>query len=97
MHKNDIPKVSFITDFGIFCYLFMAFGLKNAGATYQRLVNKSFKDLIGKIMEVYVDGMLVKSLVKDDHITHFREAFEVLGYHIMMLNPAKWDLESFWD
>ncbi|KAL8134178.1 hypothetical protein AgCh_009294 [Apium graveolens] len=78
MHKDDIPKVSFITDFGVYCYLVMAFGLKNAGATYQRLVNKIFKDLIGKTMEVYVEHMLVKSLVKTDHITHLREAFKVL-------------------
>ena len=89
MHKEDIPKVSFITDFGIFCYLVMAFGLKNAGATYQRLVNKIFTHLIGKTMEVYVDDMLVKSLVKSDHIKHLREAFEVLRHHKMMLNPAK--------
>ena len=45
MHKDDTSKVSFITDFGVFCYLVMAFGLKNAGATYQRLVNKIFKHL----------------------------------------------------
>ncbi|KAL8116987.1 hypothetical protein AgCh_023241 [Apium graveolens] len=89
MQKGDIPKVSFITDFGVYCYLVMAFGLKNAGATYQRLANKIFKDLIGKTMEVYVDDMLVKSLVKTDHITHLREAFEVLRYHKMMLNPTK--------
>ncbi|KAL8146473.1 hypothetical protein AgCh_004271 [Apium graveolens] len=89
MHKDDIPKVSFITEFGVYCYLVMAFGLKNAGATYQRLVNKIFKDLIGKTMEVYVDDMLVKSLAKTDHITHLREAFEVLRYHKMMLNPTK--------
>ena len=89
MHKDDVPKVSFITDFGVFCYLVMAFGLKNAGATYQRLVNKIFKPLIGKIMEVYVDDMLVKSLDKADHIKHLRESFEILRHHKMMLNPAK--------
>ena len=67
----------------------MAFGLKNAGATYQRLVNKIFKHLIGKTMEVYVDDMLVKSLKKADHIKHLQEAFEVLRHHKMMLNPSK--------
>ncbi|XP_074360195.1 uncharacterized protein LOC141700298 [Apium graveolens] len=55
MHKDETPDVSFITDFGLFCYLFMAFGLKNAGATYQRLVNKILAHLIGKTMEVYVN------------------------------------------
>ena len=89
MDKDDTSKVFFITDFSVFCYLVMAFGLKNARATYQRLVNKIFKDLIGKTMEVYVDDMLFKSLDKVDHISHLQEAFEVLRHHKMMLNPAK--------
>ena len=67
----------------------MAFGLKSAGAMYQRLVNKIFKHLIGKTMEVYVDDMLVKILDKTDHKKHLQEAFEVLRHHKMMLNPAK--------
>ncbi|XP_074337389.1 uncharacterized protein LOC141674577 [Apium graveolens] len=62
---------------------------ENAGATYQRLVNKIFAHLIRKTMEVYVDDMLVKSLSKADHISHLREAFEVLRHHNMMLNQAK--------
>ena len=89
MHKNDIPKVSFITDLGVYCYLVMVFGLKNAGEIYQRLVNKIFAHLIGKTMEVYVDDMLVKSFFKANHVEHLREAFEVLRHHKMMLNPAK--------
>ena len=62
MHKNDFPKVSFITDLGVYCYLVMVFGLKNAGEIYQRLVNKIFAHLIGKTMEVYIDDMLVKKI-----------------------------------
>ena len=65
----------------------MAFGLKNAGATYQRLVNKIFKHLIGKTKEVYVDDMLVKSLDRAYHIKHLQECFEVLSHHRIMLNP----------
>ena len=89
MDKDDIPKVSFIINFGVFCYLVMSFDLKNAGATYQRLVTKIFKHFIVKMMEVYVDDMLVKILVKANHIEHLREAFEVLRHHKMMLNPTK--------
>ena len=89
MHKDDTSNVSFITDLCIFCYLIMAFGLKNAGATYQILVNKMFKHLIGKTMKIYVDAMLVKSLNKADHIKILNEAFEVLRHHKMLLNPAK--------
>ena len=56
----------------------MSFGLKNARATYQRLVNKMFKDLIGKSMEVYVDDMLMKSKTTRDHIEHLNKMFNIL-------------------
>lgn len=59
MNRDDEEKTSFITDKGTYCYLMMLFGLKNAGATYQRLVTKVFKPQIGRNMEVYVDDMLV--------------------------------------
>ncbi|XP_060972375.1 uncharacterized protein LOC133038292 [Cannabis sativa] len=62
IHPNDQEKTSFITERGTFCYKVMPFGLKNAGATYQRLVNRMFADMLGKRMEVYIDDMLVKSL-----------------------------------
>ena len=52
MHLGDEEKTSFITDQGTYCYRVMPFGFKNAGATYQRLVNYLFRDLIGKSMEV---------------------------------------------
>ena len=53
----------------------MPFGLKNAGATYQRLVNKMFEQQIGRSMEVYVDDMLVKSKKAEDHLGHLNEMF----------------------
>ncbi|GFY91031.1 hypothetical protein Acr_07g0012270 [Actinidia rufa] len=74
---------------GLYCYKVMPFGLKNAGVTYQRLVNKMFKEQIGKTMEVYIDDMLVKSLRSSDHIAHLEEAFSILRRHRMMLNPSK--------
>ncbi|GFZ06762.1 hypothetical protein Acr_18g0009320 [Actinidia rufa] len=63
--------------------------LKNTGATYQRLVNKMFKEQIGKTMEVYIDDMLVKSFRSSDHIAHLKEAFSIFCRHRMMLNPFK--------
>ncbi|XP_019257724.1 PREDICTED: uncharacterized protein LOC109235935 [Nicotiana attenuata] len=66
-----------------------AFGLKNAGATYQRLVTKMFKEQLGKTMEVYIDDMLVKSVKKEDHIDHLKKAFEILRQYGMKLNPEK--------
>ena len=67
----------------------MPFGLKNAGATYQRLVNKMFSEYLGKTMEVYIDDMLVKSLSAEQHLDHLRQAFEVLRKYNMKLNPTK--------
>ncbi|GMH09599.1 hypothetical protein Nepgr_011440 [Nepenthes gracilis] len=68
MSPADEEHTSFMTDQGTYCYKVMPFGLKNAGATYQRLVNKMFEKQIGRNMEVYVDDMLVKSRVTGDHI-----------------------------
>ncbi|KAL0454877.1 UNVERIFIED_CONTAM: hypothetical protein Slati_0826900 [Sesamum latifolium] len=75
---RDRKKVSFITSEGTFCYVAMPFGLKNAGATYQRLVDKIFYPQIGRNVEVYVDDMLVKSKKAPDHVKDLEETFSVL-------------------
>ena len=67
----------------------MPFGLKNAGATYQRLVNKIFSRQIGRNMEVYVDDMLVKSKEEDTHLDDLKETFATLRQYQMRLNPSK--------
>ncbi|KAL2250206.1 UNVERIFIED_CONTAM: Retrovirus-related Pol polyprotein from transposon [Sesamum indicum] len=59
------------------------------GATYQRLVNKMFGDLLGKTMEVYVDGMLVKSKRLQDHLADLAQAFAIMRSYGMKLNPDK--------
>ncbi|XP_062088902.1 uncharacterized protein LOC133795468 [Humulus lupulus] len=89
MHPEDQEKTSFITERGTYCYKVMPFGLKNAGATYQRLVNKIFTEYLGKSMEVYIDDMLVKSLRAEDHVNHLRQSFKVLQQNGMKLNPTK--------
>ncbi|KAL2251529.1 UNVERIFIED_CONTAM: Retrovirus-related Pol polyprotein from transposon [Sesamum indicum] len=86
---EDQEKTSFVTDQGIFCYNVMPFGLKNAGATYQRLVNDMFKNQIGRNMEVYIDDMLVKSVKEQDHVKDLKECFQILRAFGMKLNPAK--------
>ncbi|XP_058092510.1 uncharacterized protein LOC131238952 [Magnolia sinica] len=62
MHPPDKQKMTFVTNKGLYCYQVMSFSLKNAGTTYQRLVNQMFAQQIGQTMEVYVDDMLVKSI-----------------------------------
>ena len=89
MHPEDQEKTSFITDQSLYCYKVMPFGLKNIGATYQRLLNKMFQGQIGRNMEVYVDDMLLKSTELGNHAHDLHEAFETLKQYGMRLNPAK--------
>ena len=76
--EEDQEKTAFVTERGIYCFKAMPFGLKNAGATYQRLINKMFKDLIRDIMEVYIDDMCVKNKKKESYIEHLIRVFAIL-------------------
>ena len=76
--KEDQEKTALITSQGLYCYNVMPFGLKNAGATYQRLVNKMFSNQIGRNMEVYMDDMLVKSKEELTHLDDLKETFAML-------------------
>nr|KYP44308.1 Transposon Ty3-G Gag-Pol polyprotein [Cajanus cajan] len=89
MHPRDEEKTAFITDSANYCYQVMPFGLKNAGATYQRLMNKVFRHQIGRSMEVYVDDMVVKSHDIARHVVDLAEVFQQLRRYDMRLNPEK--------
>ena len=89
MAKEDQEKIAFVTNQGLYCYKVMPFGLKNAGAMYQRLVNQMFKKQIGKNVEVYVNDMLVKSKEEEDHLDDLKETFNTLRQYSMKLNPSK--------
>ena len=67
----------------------MPFGLKNVGATCQRLVTKMFRPLLQKTMEVYIYDMLIKSKERPDHANHLQQAFDLLRTYGMKLNPTK--------
>ena len=68
MDEADQEKTSFVTSQGLFYYKVMPFSLKNAGATYQRLVNHMFRSQIRRNVEVYVNDMLVKSQDEGKHL-----------------------------
>ena len=70
MFPADVEKTAFIIPHGLYCYKVMPFGLKNAGATYQRLMTKIFKPLIGRSIEVYIDDIVVKSKTRKEHVLH---------------------------
>ena len=89
MHSPDTEKMTFITPHELYCNIVMHFVLKNARATYQRLVTKIFRPLMGKTMEVYIDDMLIKSKERLDHTNHPQEAFELLHTYGMKLHPLK--------
>ena len=89
MNEEDQDKTSFITSQGLFFYKVMPFELKNAWATYQRLMNKMFTHQIGRNVQVYVDDMLVKSLHENDHLNDLQETFDTLRSYSMKLNPSK--------
>ena len=89
MEEADQEKTSFVTSQGLFCYKVMPFGLKNVGATYQRLMNKMFAHQIRRNVQVYVDDMFVKSLREGDHLDDLRETFNTLRSYNMKLNPKK--------
>ena len=83
MEETDQEKTSFVTSQGLFCYKVMSFRLKNARATYQRLMNKMFIHQIRRNVHVYVDDMLVKSLHENDHLNNLRETFNTLHSYNM--------------
>ena len=71
-------QIAFITSQGLYCYKVMPFGLKNARAIYQRLVNRIFSRQIGRNMEVYVDDMLIKSKEENTHLDDLKKTFVTL-------------------
>ncbi|XP_059635894.1 uncharacterized protein LOC132278086 [Cornus florida] len=70
---SEEKKTSFITKRGTYCYRVIPFGLKNAGATYQRLINKMFEKQIGRTVEAYIDDMVVKNKDKKNHRQHLQD------------------------
>ncbi|GKD70285.1 reverse transcriptase domain-containing protein [Tanacetum coccineum] len=94
MAKEDEEKTTFITCLGIFCYSKILFELKNAGATYQRLVDKAFQKQIGRNLEVYVDDLVIKSRTEKEVFRDIREMFKTLGGDKHEVKPQKtclWD------
>nr|CAE01788.1 OSJNBa0039K24.7 [Oryza sativa Japonica Group] len=89
LKESDCLKTSFITPFGAYCYVTMPFGLKNAGATYQRMIQRCFSTQIGRNVEAYVDDVVVKTKQKDDLILDLEETFASIRAFRMKLNPEK--------
>ncbi|GAU24562.1 hypothetical protein TSUD_149030 [Trifolium subterraneum] len=89
MSSTDSPHTTFMTNTCNFFYKVMPFGLKNAGATYQRLMDRVFQKQIGKNLEVYIDDMVVKTAKEGDQDGDLEEILKEVRRYNMRLNPAK--------
>ena len=89
MALENMEKTSFITKWGTYCYRVMPFGLKNAGATYQRAATTLFHDMMRRDVEVYVDDMIVKSRGRSNHLATLKRFFERIKQFRLRLNPNK--------
>ncbi|RVX20075.1 Transposon Ty3-I Gag-Pol polyprotein [Vitis vinifera] len=78
MAAKDEELTTFHTPKGIYCYKVMPFGLKNAGATYQRAMQKIFNDMLHKNVECYVDDLKVKYRKREYHLRDLRMVFDRL-------------------
>ena len=82
-------KTLFITPFGAYCYTTMSFGLKNAGATYQRAIQMCLDQQIGRNVKAYIDDVVVKSKTANNLIADLEEMFTNLKRYRCKLNPSK--------
>ena len=86
---DDQEKTAFVTLIGNYHYKVMPFGLKNAGSTYQRMMTRMFKSLLGKNIEIYIDDMVVKSKMVSEHLGDLRIIFKILRNYKLRLNAFK--------
>ncbi|KAL0420282.1 UNVERIFIED_CONTAM: Transposon Tf2-12 polyprotein [Sesamum latifolium] len=89
MAPTDEDLTAFRTPKGIYCYKVMPFGLKNAGATYQRAMQRIFDDILHKNVECYVHDLVVKSKKREDHLYDLRKVFQRLRRYQLKMNPSK--------
>jgi hypothetical protein len=93
MSPKDAKKTAFRTPIGNFYYTVMPFGLKNAGATYQRTMIAMFHDMMHREIEDYIDDIVVKSKKREDHLAVLRKVFERCCLYQLKMNPLK--IQSF--
>jgi hypothetical protein len=86
MHKTAFRCPGFV---GLFEWVVMTFDLKNVGATYRRAMNLIFHDLLGIVVEVYIDDIVVKSAGLESHLANLHLAFERMRHFGLKMNPLK--------
>jgi len=78
-----------MTELSSYCYKVVPFGLKNADATYQRLMDRILSPMIGQTVQAYVDDMVVTSKERDQHVVDLEELFTTIAKYDLKLNLEK--------
>ena len=89
MHLRDECKTTLMAEMSYYCYIVMSFGLKNASATYQRLMDRVLAPMLGKNVQAYVDDMVVTSQERGQHVSDMEELFAIIAKYRLKLNPKK--------
>uniref|UniRef100_A0A2N9IYR9 Uncharacterized protein n=1 Tax=Fagus sylvatica TaxID=28930 RepID=A0A2N9IYR9_FAGSY len=89
MSPNEDKKTAFCKPIGNFYYIVMSFSLKNVGATYQRTMTAMFHDMMHREIEDYVDDIVVKSKIREDHFGILKKVFERCRLYKLKMNPLK--------
>jgi hypothetical protein len=89
LKKEDEEKIAFITPYGVFCYQVTPFGLKNAGATYQRIMQNCLGSQIGCNIQVYINDVVIITRKEESLISDLAETFDNLNRYKLKLNPTK--------
>ena len=87
----NIPKTAITTPFGLFEFIRMPFGLRNAGQTFQRFMDQVFHGL--HFVFVYIDDVLIASSSPEEHKEHLRQVFQWLNEYGILINPSNASLE----
>ena len=86
---EDQERTAFITLIRNYYYKVIPFGLKNVGATYQKMMTRMFEPQLGKNIKIYIDNMVVKSKAESEHVNDLGNIFDILRKHKLRLNTSK--------
>jgi hypothetical protein len=89
--EEDVPKTVFWTSFDLYQIKLLTFGLTNAPATFQSVVNDMLRPYVGKFVVVYLDNILILSTTAKEHLSHFRQVLQTLKENQFYANPKKCD------